>query len=188
VAGLSGGEKLANGVIRLLSTKETYGEARALAADLNNMLRHYIRAKVILAVLSLAYCSIAMLFLGYRHALALGLMAGLLEFIPVAGWITALTIIATVGLIMHAHWIWMAALLGSWRVTMDYWIGPACRTARDNGLFHSSCGACIQSVADGCMLQTSSYTPSAAPAMGDGSCAARHASRRPSMTPRVSAI
>src|SRR5260370_39227934 len=81
------------------------------------MLRHYIRAKVILAVLSLAYCSIAMLFLGYRHALALGLMAGLLEFIPVAGWITALTIIATVGFIMHAHWIWMAALLGLWRGT-----------------------------------------------------------------------
>jgi predicted PurR-regulated permease PerM len=121
---LSGGENLANGVIRLLSTKETYGEVRALAADLNNMLRHYIRAKVILGVLSLAYCSIAMLFLGYRHALALGLMAGLLEFIPVVGWITALTIIATVGLIMHAHWIWMAALLGLWRVTMDYWIGP----------------------------------------------------------------
>src|SRR5260370_33721043 len=112
---LSGGENLANGVIRLLSTKETYGEARALAADLNNMLRHYIRAKVILAVLSLAYCSIAMLFLGYRHALALRLMAGLLEFIPVAGWITSLTIIATVGLLMHAHWIWMAALLGLWR-------------------------------------------------------------------------
>jgi predicted PurR-regulated permease PerM len=121
---LSGGENLANGVIRLLSTKETYGEARALAADLNNMLRHYIRAKVILAVLSLAYCSIAMLFLGYRHALALGLMAGLLEFIPVVGWITALTIIATGGFIMHAHWIWMAALLGLWRVTMDYWIAP----------------------------------------------------------------
>ena len=121
---LSGGENLANGVIRLLSTKETYGEVRALAADLNNMLRHYIRAKVILAVLSLAYCSIAMLFLGYRHALALGLMAGLLEFIPVAGWITALTIIATVGLIVHAHWIWMVALLGLWRVTMDYWIAP----------------------------------------------------------------
>jgi predicted PurR-regulated permease PerM len=121
---LSGGENLANGVIRLLSTKETYGEARALAADLNNMLRHYIRAKVILAVLSLAYCSITMLFLGYRHALALGLMAGLLEFIPVVGWITALTIIATGGFIMHAHWIWMAALLGLWRVTMDYWIAP----------------------------------------------------------------
>src|SRR5260370_38014648 len=88
------------------------------------MLRYYIRAKVILAVLSLAYCSIAMLFLGYRHALALGLMAGLLEFIPVAGWITALTIIATVGLITHAHWIWMAALLGLWRRTKGLPVVP----------------------------------------------------------------
>jgi hypothetical protein len=57
-----------------------------------------------------------------------------------------------------------------------------------SGLFHSSCRACIQSVADKCMLQVSSHTPSAAPSMGDGSCAARPTSRRPSMTPRVSAI
>lgn len=121
---LSDGEKLANGVIQLVSTRETYAEARALAADLNDMLRHYIRAKVILAVLSLIYCSAAMLFLGYPHALALGLMAGVLEFIPVAGWITALITIATVGMVTHSHWIWMAALLGLWRMVMDYVISP----------------------------------------------------------------
>ena len=65
-----------------------------------------------------------MLFLGYPHALALGLMAGVLEFIPVAGWITALITIATVGLATHSHWIWMAALLGLWRMIMDYWVAP----------------------------------------------------------------
>ena len=121
---LSDGENLANGVIHVLSSKEKYIEARALAADLNDMLRHYIRAKLILVVLSLVYCSAGMLFLSYRHALALGLMAGVLEFIPVAGWITALITISTVGLLMHAHWIWMAALLGLWRVIMDYFIAP----------------------------------------------------------------
>jgi len=57
-----------------------------------------------------------------------------------------------------------------------------------SGLFHSSFGASIQSVADGCMLQRSSHTPSAEPAMGDGSCAARPTFREPSMTPRFSAI
>jgi len=121
---LSDGEKLADGVIHLVSTGETYETVRALASDLNDMLRHYIRAKVILALLSLLYCSVAMLFLGYPHALALGLMAGVLEFIPVAGWITALIAIATVGLATHSHWIWMAALLGLWRMIMDYWIAP----------------------------------------------------------------
>ena len=121
---LSDGEKLADGVIHLVSTGETYETGRALAADLNDMLRHYIRAKVILAVLSLLYCSVAMLFLGYPHAFALGLMASVLEFIPVAGWITALITIATVGLATHSHWIWMAALLGLWRMIMDYAIAP----------------------------------------------------------------
>jgi predicted PurR-regulated permease PerM len=121
---LSDGEKLANGVIQLVSTRESYEEAKALAADLDDMLRHYIRAKVILALLSLLFCSVAMLFLGYPHALALGLMAGVLEFIPVAGWITALIAIATAGMLTHSHWIWMAALLGLWRVVMDYGIAP----------------------------------------------------------------
>ena len=121
---LGDGEKLANGIIQLVSTRDTYKEARALAADLNDMLQHYIRAKVILAVLSLIYCSAAMLFLRYPHALALGLMAGVLEFIPVAGWITALITIATVGMATHSHWIWMAALLGLWRIVMDYAIAP----------------------------------------------------------------
>jgi predicted PurR-regulated permease PerM len=121
---LSDGEKLANGVIRLISTRETYASAKALAADLNEMLRRYIRAKVILAFLSLLYCSFAMLFLGFPHAFALGLMAGVLEFIPVAGWITSAITIITIGLLTHSHWIWMAALLGLWRMVMDYAIAP----------------------------------------------------------------
>ena len=121
---LSDGEKLADGIIRLISTKETYEATKGLTADLNNMLRHYIRAKVILAVLSVLFCSVAALFLGFPHALALGLIAGVLEFIPVAGWITAAVTIITVGLLTHAHWIWMAALLGLWRMTMDYAISP----------------------------------------------------------------
>jgi predicted PurR-regulated permease PerM len=37
---LSDGDKLTNGIIQLVSTKETHEEARALAAELNDMLRH----------------------------------------------------------------------------------------------------------------------------------------------------
>src|SRR5260370_16708244 len=51
---LSGGENLANGVIRLLSTKETYAEPPALAPAPNNIPPPYIPANVILPVLSLA--------------------------------------------------------------------------------------------------------------------------------------
>jgi len=121
---LSDGENLANELIGLVSTRETCEAARSLAAELNAMLQHYIRAKVILAGLSLIYSSAGMLVLGFPHALALGLSAGILEFIPVAGWMTAATAIVTVGVLTHSHWIWMAALLGVWRMLMDYWIAP----------------------------------------------------------------
>jgi predicted PurR-regulated permease PerM len=121
---LSDGEKLANDLIRLVSTSDTHETVRSLAAELNVMLRHYIRAKVTLGSLSLAYCSAALLALRFPNALALGFLAGVLEFIPVAGWMISATAIVTVGVLTHSHWIWMAALLGVWRILIDYWIAP----------------------------------------------------------------
>jgi predicted PurR-regulated permease PerM len=88
------------------------------------MLQHYIRAKVILGCLSLIYCSATMLALGFPHALALGILAGVLEFIPIVGWMLSATTIIGVGLLTHLHWIWIAALLGLWRLLMDYVISP----------------------------------------------------------------
>jgi predicted PurR-regulated permease PerM len=121
---LSDGENLANQVIHLVSTKENYGAARSLADELHLMLQRYIRAKVILGGLSLSYCSIAMLLLGFPNAIALGVLAGILEFIPVAGWMTAAVIIVMAGALSHSHWIWMLALLVVWRILMDYGISP----------------------------------------------------------------
>jgi len=121
---LSAGESLANQVIQLVSNKENYEDVCSLAAELNTMMRHYIRAKVTLVVLSLAYVSIASLALRFPHPLALGVLAGTLEFIPIAGWMIAAVTIVSLGALVHAHWIWMAVLLGVWRMLMDYWIAP----------------------------------------------------------------
>jgi predicted PurR-regulated permease PerM len=88
------------------------------------MLRSYIRAKVILGGLSLLYCSVAMLALGLPYAITLGVAAGVLEFVPAAGWMISATTIISVGVLTNSHWIWMAALLGPWRIIMDYWIAP----------------------------------------------------------------
>jgi predicted PurR-regulated permease PerM len=121
---LSDGENLANQVIHLVSTKENHAAVQSLADELHVMLQHYIRAKVILGGLSLTYCSVAMLVLGFPNAIVLGILAGILEFIPVAGWMTAAAIIVTAGVLTHSHWIWMLALLGVWRILMDYGISP----------------------------------------------------------------
>ena len=48
----------------------------------------------------------------------------MLEFIPIAGWMMAATTITGFGVVTHSHWIWMLALLGIWRVVMDYAISP----------------------------------------------------------------
>jgi len=121
---LSEGEKLADQIIQILSTKENHAAVRSLADELHVMLERYIRAKVILGGLSLLYCSIAMLVLGFPNSIALGILAGILEFIPMAGWMTAAATITAVGLLAHSHWIWMLALLAVWRILMDYAIAP----------------------------------------------------------------
>jgi predicted PurR-regulated permease PerM len=121
---LSDGANLANQVIHLLSAKDNRAAVRSLADELHVMLQRYIRAKVILGGLSLLYCLLAMLLLGFPNAIVLGVLAGILEFIPVAGWMTAAVIIVTAGALSHSHWIWMLTLLVVWRILMDYGIAP----------------------------------------------------------------
>jgi predicted PurR-regulated permease PerM len=121
---LSDGEKLAQQVVRLVSTPGNHEAIESLVVELDATLQHYIRAKVTLALLSMIYSTTAMLLLGFRNAIVLGLLAGILEFIPVAGWMLAAVTILTVGFVTHAHWIWMLLLLVLWRMLMDYGIAP----------------------------------------------------------------
>jgi len=121
---LSDGENLANQIILLVSPADAIRDVRSLVAELNVMLQRYIRAKVTLGMLSFVFSSLAMLMLGFPHPLALGVIAGSLEFIPIAGWMMAAATIVSVGVLAHSHWIWMLALLSAWRVCMDYAISP----------------------------------------------------------------
>jgi predicted PurR-regulated permease PerM len=121
---LSDGANMVDSLIRMVATKDNLATYQSLARELNSMLHHYIRAKVTLAVLSLVFFSLASFLLRFPHPLALGLLAGVLEFIPVAGWMTSAVAIISIGAMTHAHWIWMAALIGLWRMLMDYWISP----------------------------------------------------------------
>ena len=121
---LSDGANMVDSLIRMVATKDNLEELQSLARELNSMLHHYIRAKVTLAGLSLVFFSLAALLLRFPHFLAVGLFAGVLEFIPVAGWMISAVAIISIGAMTHAHWIWMAALIGLWRMLMDYWISP----------------------------------------------------------------
>jgi predicted PurR-regulated permease PerM len=121
---LRDGRRIADGLIRLIAHCGDYDGIPVLADELNATLQKYIRTKVTLAGLSLLFYCAVLLLLHYPHAIALGLMGGVLEFIPVAGWMVSAATIVSVGVLTQSHWIWMAALLGIWRVIQDYSNAP----------------------------------------------------------------
>ena len=73
---LSDGGKLANSLIQLICTSDNFEALQSLARELNVMLQHYIRAKVILGGLSFIYCSVTMLALGFPRAFGIGCPGG----------------------------------------------------------------------------------------------------------------
>ena len=91
---------------------------------IDTMLGKFMRAQLALAGLSFAFYSVAMLALRFPYAIALGLLGGALEFLPMVGWIISAAVILTVGFLTHSPWIWMAALVVAWRLVQDYVNSP----------------------------------------------------------------
>ncbi len=121
---LRDGDHIADVLIQVFFPADRRPGIRALANELHVMLTRFIRAQVLLCSLSFVFYSAAMLLLGFPHAIALAALGGLLEFIPAVGWMSTFAAIISVGVVNHSHWIWMAALLGIWRVIQDYFASP----------------------------------------------------------------
>lgn len=97
---------------------------KKILQQVDTMLAKYIRAQFTLAALSFAFYSVSMLVLRYPYAIALGVLGGVLEFLPAVGWIVSAVAILTTGLLTHTHWIWMAGLLLVWRLVQNYVNSP----------------------------------------------------------------
>jgi len=121
---LRDGDHMADVLIQIFLAPDRRLAIRALADELHLMLSQYMRAQVALCGFSFAFYFSAMLVLRFPHALALAALGGLLEFIPVVGWITTFAAIVGIGVLNHLHWIWIASLLAVWRVMQDYFISP----------------------------------------------------------------
>src|SRR6266536_4549420 len=121
---LRDGDRIADALIQLFFSPQRRPRVRAIADELHLMLRSYIRAQVLLCILSFMFYSAAALLLRFPHAVTLGVLGGLLEFVPVVGWTSTFAVIVGVGIVNQAHWLWMAALLGIWRVIQDYFVSP----------------------------------------------------------------
>jgi predicted PurR-regulated permease PerM len=121
---LRDGRHIIDVLIRLFVPADGRRRIRAIADELHLMLTCYIRAQVFLCCLSFLFYTAALLALRFPHAIGLAVLGGLLEFIPVVGWTSTFAVVVGVGIVNHSHWIWMAVLLGVWRVVQDYFAMP----------------------------------------------------------------
>jgi len=96
-----------------------------VVGDLNLMLAQFIRAQLIMVLLSfVAYIS----FLGLMrvpYALVLSSAGGLMEFVPLVGpLVTAVVMLIVATLTSYPHWVALVLFLAAWRLLVDYVVSP----------------------------------------------------------------
>ena len=98
---------------------------RELLQDINATLAVYIRAQLIACLLIGTVCTIGFSLIGVRYALVLGIVSGLLEFIPLIGPLVVAmiaTLIASVYSMKQA--LGVVVFLGILRIVHDYIVYP----------------------------------------------------------------
>lgn len=122
---LKDGRTFSEDILEMVERRQQRQLLTGIIDDLNEMLAHYIRMQLILSGLSIvAYMGVLSL-LRVPYALAIGLFAGLLEFIPVVGPLLGAVIIVGVALLAGYHHILIIILfLATWRILQDYVTTP----------------------------------------------------------------
>lgn len=122
---LKDGRAFSDNLLSLISTRPQREFAQGVVSDLNEMLAHFIRAQLILALLSLVVYASVLALLRVPYAAVLGTLGGMLEFIPVVGPLIAAFLILSISfLYSYPHLLVLLAFLGAWRMIQDYAISP----------------------------------------------------------------
>jgi predicted PurR-regulated permease PerM len=121
---LRDGRRMMDSMIQNVGPQGEVTVAKRILRRVDTMLGRYMRAQFALSGLSFVFYSISLALLGFPYAIALGLLGGALEFVPVVGWIVAAATFLTIGFLTHAHWIWMAGLVLLWRLLQNYVNSP----------------------------------------------------------------
>src|SRR5207245_8239024 len=115
---------LVEGTVDLFARRQDRATVKPTVDQIDSMLAQYMRAQLLLAGLSSVFYSASMAILGFPYPLALGVLGGALEFLPVVGWVLAAAAILASGWLTGAHWIWMAGLIVIWRVVQNLVTSP----------------------------------------------------------------
>lgn len=119
------GEQIGEAVITMGRSLKERGLIRGLIGDINAMLGSYIRAQIVLALLTLIVFTVTLSIMRVPYSFILSPIAGFLEFIPVVGpAIAAVSIVVISVLAGYDHVIWLVLFLGLWRLAQDYVSAP----------------------------------------------------------------
>lgn len=122
---LKDGRAFSEVALSMVQTRPRREFLEGVRADLNQMLAHFIRAQLTLAVLTLAVYTAFLELMRVPYAAVLGTAGGMMEFIPVVGPLVAAVVIVGVSLLLsYPHWLVLLIFLGLWRLVQDYVVSP----------------------------------------------------------------
>ncbi len=122
---LKDAERFTAGAISRLSRRRHRGIGWGIADDLDLLLGQYVRALVLLSLVTFVAWSGVFLSAGVPYALVLAGIGGALEFIPVIGPLTAGVVAIGVSLFSGYAYPWLLAVfVVVWRVIQDYGSSP----------------------------------------------------------------
>ena len=109
------------GILRIVPVGDWRTRIESVLSDVNTTLAAYARAQLISCVLIGFLCTVGFYLLGNNYALLLGIIAGVLEFIPLIGPLTvAIIAISVAGLESGWQALWTAVFLIVLRIVHDY--------------------------------------------------------------------
>jgi predicted PurR-regulated permease PerM len=122
---LKDGAAFRRNILLTLPRGRLRGRGAELVEDINDALAAYMRAALLACLLVGVLCTIGFVLIGVPYALLFGVVAGLLEFIPLVGPLAVAlgaTLVASFHSINQA--IWVVAFLGALRLAQDYVVFP----------------------------------------------------------------
>jgi predicted PurR-regulated permease PerM len=113
------------GLLRIVPVGDWRSRIESVMADVNSTLKAYTRAQLISCVLIGIICTVGFYALGNDYALLLGILAAVLELVPLIGPLT-LGILATMVSGLESGWqaLWTMIFLIVLRIVQDYLIYP----------------------------------------------------------------
>ncbi len=122
---LKDGATITRSLIGTLEGKHDRNILRQILSEMHTVLKNYIRALVILALITFVVYSLFLKLVGIEYDLLLAGLAALLEFIPVVGPAVALVVILVVSFVTGSGAaLWILVFWGVYRVFQDYVVNP----------------------------------------------------------------